>query len=383
MYRSEREGTYSNRASLSGNSLEQYGAILPGNSLEQATTAITDDVECNRVIKSRIGTNDETREQILGSSKAKRNDSKVELTVVETKGQIEQRVTDRDKKGKDNKENKNDSNSKNREPCKLLYLNAQGLINKYTKRNKLKYTKWKVDAIKEYVNNNNVILMNFTETWLQKNIQDEKLPDFTTYRCDRKSKKSKGGGTAIYLKKGYEARLILEDRVEDCEIVAIYIEKLNIINIVIYRPPDTKSAVFALVLNKVKKLLSQMEAPEPTVIVSGDFNFRFIQWTRGELNGCKWRMKTYSQAKEDEKRQFFKMMDVMDSFHLTQTIQEPTRKENTLDLVFTNNTNIFTQIDVSKTILSDHDLIEITTNIPDENSHMKNFEAEIQKEDMI
>ena len=85
------------------------------------------------------------------------------------------------------------------------------------------------------------------------------------------------------------------------------------------------------------------------MIVSGDFNFRFIQWTRGELNGCKWRMKTYSQAKEDEKRQFFKMMDVMDSFPLTQTIQEPTRKENTLDLVFTNNTNIFSQIDVSKT----------------------------------
>ena len=47
-----------------------------------------------------------------------------------------------------------------REPCKLLYLNARGLINKYTR--------WKLDALKEYVSTNNIILMNFTETWLKK-----------------------------------------------------------------------------------------------------------------------------------------------------------------------------------------------------------------------
>ena len=47
-----------------------------------------------------------------------------------------------------------------RDLCKLLYLNARGLINKYTR--------WKVDALKEYVSTNNIILMNFTETWLKK-----------------------------------------------------------------------------------------------------------------------------------------------------------------------------------------------------------------------
>ena len=127
--------------------------------------------------------------------------------------------------GKSDIENNNGDINKEREPCKLICLNMQGLINKYTIRNKQKYKKWKIDAIKEYVNSNNVILMNFTETWLKNKIQDEKLPDFTTYRCDRKSKKSKGGGTAIYLKKGYEAKLILEDSVEDCEMVAIYFKK--------------------------------------------------------------------------------------------------------------------------------------------------------------
>jgi len=89
-----------------------------------------------------------------------------------------------------------------REPCKLLCLNAQGLVNKNTR--------WKVDALKEYVGTNNIILMNFTETWLKKKIQDVKIPNYTTFRCDRKSKKKKGGGVAIYLKNGFEARLLLE-----------------------------------------------------------------------------------------------------------------------------------------------------------------------------
>ena len=46
------------------------------------------------------------------------------------------------------------SNAKKREPCKILSLNAQGLINKDTK--------WKVDMLKEYVSENNIVIMNLT-----------------------------------------------------------------------------------------------------------------------------------------------------------------------------------------------------------------------------
>ena len=229
-----------------------------------------------------------------------------------------------------------------------------------------------MDALKDYVSTNNIILMNFTETWLKKKIQDVKIPNFTTFRCDRKSKKKKGGGVAIYLKEGFEARLLLEERVESCEILAIHIEKLNIVNIVIYRPPDTHSTEFASVMDKIKKLLSEMTSPEPSVIVTGDFNFPFVEWKRGELNACKWRMKIHNNAKEDEKKQFHKLIDIMDSFHLVQTIQEPTRVGNTLDLVFTNNTSLFKQVEVTKTNLSDHDLVEIATDITDSKNLVNN-----------
>ena len=53
--------------------------------------------------------------------------------------------------------------------------------------------------IESYTNNDKIILMNFTETWLDKTIREEAdLEGFNTYRCDRTSKIARGG-VAIYL----------------------------------------------------------------------------------------------------------------------------------------------------------------------------------------
>ena len=68
-------------------------------------------------------------------------------------------------------------------PPKMLCWNAKGLVNKDTK--------WKVDAIKEHAIVNNVFIMNFTETWLNREIQDEKILNFTTFRSDRKCSKKR------------------------------------------------------------------------------------------------------------------------------------------------------------------------------------------------
>ena len=65
----------------------------------------------------------------------------------------------------------------------MLCLNAQGLMNENTR--------WKIDALKEYVSTNNIIFMKFMETWLKKKMQDEKIPNYTAFRFDRMSKKSK------------------------------------------------------------------------------------------------------------------------------------------------------------------------------------------------
>ena len=97
-----------------------------------------------------------------------------------------------------------------------------------------------------------------------------------------------GGGTAIYIHEEFESNLLISDSFESCEIVAIYIEKLNTINIVIYRPPDAGSLAFNKVIDKTKTLLENMDKPEPNVIITGDFNFQFVKWNRGIHGGCRW-----------------------------------------------------------------------------------------------
>ena len=281
---------------------------------------------------------------------------------------------DKTKQTEQNNEGDSTKSQLRREPPKILCWNAHGLINKDTK--------WKIDALKEHVQVNNIFLMNFTETWFEKEIQDEEIPGYTTFRSDRKSeKKKKGGGAAIYLKNGFEARLLMNDQVESCEIVAIEIEKTNIINIVIYRPPDTDLSTFTRVMNKVKRLLSVMDTPEPTVLITGDFNFPFIEWKRNEMGACAWRKKTTVHGTIDQQKQFDRLLEVAEKYHLIQTVEEPTRIGNTLDLVFTNNIDIITQHDVSKTIMSDHNIIEITTNIKDYNGQIPNTENEAEGEE--
>merc|ERR1712240_500354 len=66
------------------------------------------------------------------------------------------------------------------------------------------------------------------------------------------------------------------------------------------------------------------------------------------------------------------MGEVTDKHHLVQMIDKPTREENTLDLIFTNNPEIITQLDISKTIMSDHNIFEVTTNLKDCNKLTSN-----------
>ena len=56
-------------------------------------------------------------------------------------------------------------------------------------------------------------------------------------------------------------------------------------------------------------------------------------------------------------------MEIIDKYHLLQAIEELTRGRNTLDLVFLNEMDTFKQVEVTETIMSDHNTIEITTDI--------------------
>merc|ERR1712215_301087 len=111
----------------------------------------------------------------------------------------------------------------------------------------------------------------------------------------------------------------------------------------------------------LEKILKRVKKSKQTIIISGDFNFPFVNWKRMESGGCIGNIKSISNATTDEKLQFKKFNDICEEHFLIQITEEATRKENTLDLVYTNDIGIVSHIDVNTSDISDHNKIEITT----------------------
>ena len=91
----------------------------------------------------------------------------------------------------------------------------------------------------------------------------------------------------------------------------------------------------------------------------GDLNFRFIEWRKEQSGACSYRYK--QTPRKDEKDQFLELLRLCNEYCLIQIIDEPTRGENTLDLFFTNETNLITDVDINKSSKSDHSKIELST----------------------
>ncbi|KAK4311194.1 hypothetical protein Pmani_017286 [Petrolisthes manimaculis] len=84
----------------------------------------------------------------------------------------------------------------------------------------------------------------------------------------------------------------------------------------------------------------------------GDFNFPEIKWSEGTLS---------AGGTLDHQAQAKALLEVADKSLLTQQIITPTRRDNILDLYFTNNQESINTYKTEKNILSDHDLIVINT----------------------
>merc|ERR1712002_845858 len=243
-------------------------------------------------------------------------------------------------------------------PWKIVLQNTQGLITKNSDK--------KLKMIKEYTKEEKIMAMNFTETHYTGTIKESaNIEGYNIFRCDRK--KRKGGGVAIYLHEKVEAEIICEIRHKGCEMVAINIPELQTINIVVYRPPDTIKIVFDKILDEIEKICRNTPKPEPTLILSGDFNFPFVKWNRMPSGACTWKYKTEKKETKpnisnDTRMQFVRLMEICDENCMLQVVEEETRGRNTLDLIYTNEVSLVTDIDVNESDISDHHRIEISTN---------------------
>ena len=203
--------------------------------------------------------------------------------------------------------------------------------------------------------------MNLTETWLDDTIEDVvAIEGYNIFRGDRMNRVR--GGTAIYVNEKIDTNIKLKMSNGKCEEVAVEMPDIQTLNIVVYRLPDTKSHEFNPILSEIQNILQNLEKLEPTIILSGDLNFPFVKWKRLQDNSCSWEYKPHTNATADEKQQFEKLYEICSNYFMLQMIEEPTRKENMLDLMFTNEASIVTAVEVTESSYSDHNIIEISTN---------------------
>ena len=77
--------------------------------------------------------------------------------------------------------NKNKETKTNECPWKIMIQNMEGLVSKNSKE--------KVELLREYVKEDNVIIMNLTETWLDETV--EEIVDVEGYRIFRSDRKGR------------------------------------------------------------------------------------------------------------------------------------------------------------------------------------------------
>jgi hypothetical protein len=223
---------------------------------------------------------------------------------------------------------------------KIYYCNARSLRNNLTELQDLLYS----DKFK---------ILCFTESFLCIKFSDSLLDPkglYAIYRRDRLSRWP-AGGVCIFISKLLPSTAVEIDTqtFPETEIVsAITIFKAGVILkiVCVYIPPNLSQDLF----NKSMCCIERLCSPNESIMLVGDFNLPDIDWkTMISPNTAKCKG----------------LLNVCVSHGLTQYVEEPTRLKNILDLVFSNDNMLISDIKVEMPFgLSDHNSIIISVAMP-------------------
>ena len=200
------------------------------------------------------------------------------------------------------------------------------------------------------------------------NVQGYKLfrQDRVRSRLNRRGRDC--GGAACYLKNEVAAgsNTIVNFSNEAVDVLGLHIKVKNLVLIILYRKPDNSAGghpstqvEFKEALDKLHEAFTELPNPSPDIIMCGDFNLPHAVWPVGSIK---------QGASSDQQTMIQDLLNFTNEFYLTQEIMVPTHsKGNTLDLIFTNNTELLHSYESNVTLFSDHHLIEVKLNYKDSN----------------
>ncbi|KAK4302915.1 hypothetical protein Pmani_025032 [Petrolisthes manimaculis] len=228
----------------------------------------------------------------------------------------------------------------------IIMGNIQGL---YPKANQSK-----VPFLNELAVLEDPIFIALTETHLHSEVNNAEIhiENYSPFRVERDRRKC--GGVILYIRDdvSLEAKQMLSISNGQVEIIAVHLTSKNLVVINCYRPPQASKQNFNSAMSGVAKMIEEFPTPTPEIIMCGDFNFPEIKWPEGTLS---------AGGTLDHQAQAKALLEVADKSLLTQQIITPTRRDNILDLYFTNNQESINTYRTEQNILSDHDLIVINT----------------------
>jgi hypothetical protein len=233
----------------------------------------------------------------------------------------------------------------------------KNLIKKLNKKDQLKIgfvnaqsALLKVLTIKDYILEHDIDILYVAETWF-KNKGDEviignMIPEGYIFKHTPRSAKNRGGGIGVVHKKHIQMKKESQPTVTSMEIMetTININARRITCITIYRPESSNIHKYTMstFFSEFENLLTHYILTKDELLIIGDFNFH--------LN------KPY---KPNVKR----MIEVLDTFDLTQHVTKPTHKlGNILDLIITKKDTKLLNHKVDE-MFSDHNVLLMNINI--------------------
>ena len=171
-----------------------------------------------------------------------------------------------------------------------------------------------------------------SETHLSPSVNNDIL-NLDNYTLFRKDRNRHGGGVAFYCKSTILCKRRSDLEADDIEILWIEarIGNRKFLLSSCYRPPGQTAAEIDRFLNHFQLSVELAIDEGPTaVLILGDFNDRSCSWYSNHSN---------SEIKN-------KLLDLSNTLNLKQYINEPTRGNNILDLLFTNKPDLLNHIGV-------------------------------------
>ena len=198
----------------------------------------------------------------------------------------------------------------------------------------------------EYSIDNHYDAITMTETKLGPHISDDNVA-LEGYHIYRKDRTRGGGGVCAYISNSIPTTRLTHLETDNSELfwLKLHFGPKTVYFGVCYRPPGQTALEKANFLfdleTQLDEILPLCRGPNQTVILTGDFNDRTKDW--------------HSPHNESELGQ--ELYNLLNSFNLQQLIKEPTRKDNLLDLLITNNPRLIINSGVLDPI---HDLDHCT-----------------------